>query len=79
MGCDFQRVRIYDDLVVSIHAPAWGATRNQSDYANIGLVSIHAPAWGATLVFAITWLPTQVSIHAPAWGATCEKYAVNHN
>jgi len=33
---------------VSIHAPAWGATRPYSYFARIYLVSIHAPAWGAT-------------------------------
>ena len=35
-------------LGVSIHAPAWGATR-EVDWRDVAhLVSIHAPAWGAT-------------------------------
>ena len=33
---------------VSIHAPAWGATRNTALSPEILQVSIHAPAWGAT-------------------------------
>ena len=35
--------------MVSIHAPAWGATWQDSGLYMYGLVSIHAPAWGATL------------------------------
>ena len=33
---------------VSIHAPAWGATRAEQYEVDILRVSIHAPAWGAT-------------------------------
>ena len=57
---------------VSIHAPAWGATRAG---AHVGLheacVSIHAPAWGATRTSYANSIKRAVSIHAPAWGATC--------
>ena len=35
-------------VVVSIHAPAWGATLNCVYYEPYPCVSIHAPAWGAT-------------------------------
>ncbi len=38
---------IIDD-VVSIHAPAWGATRIKGIVPEGDWVSIHAPAWGAT-------------------------------
>ncbi len=34
--------------LVSIHAPAWGATGKLYLLDEIVLVSIHAPAWGAT-------------------------------
>ena len=34
--------------VVSIHAPAWGATRMDGGIRQDYRVSIHAPAWGAT-------------------------------
>ena len=33
---------------ISIHAPAWGATRNLRQSRVMGSISIHAPAWGAT-------------------------------
>ena len=33
---------------VSIHAPAWGATRLAHLAQQAAQVSIHAPAWGAT-------------------------------
>ena len=33
---------------VSIHAPAWGATRLTAQRVAVVDVSIHAPAWGAT-------------------------------
>ena len=33
---------------VSIHAPAWGATRRPRGHHELLYVSIHAPAWGAT-------------------------------
>ena len=72
--------------IISIHAPAWGATRAPG-------ISIHAPAWGATrcsfcnqhpcVKFQSTHphgvrlfqhqqqaLDQTISIHAPAWGAT---------
>jgi len=35
-------------LIVSIHAPAWGATLELSQIKSDFNVSIHAPAWGAT-------------------------------
>ena len=39
---------VSNTLMVSIHAPAWGATIGMS-HTPVGMeVSIHAPAWGAT-------------------------------
>ena len=35
-------------VVVSIRAPAWGATRAHVQHARARTVSIRAPAWGAT-------------------------------
>ena len=61
--------------VVSIHAPARGATRVLRDIAvNAQAVSIHAPARGATLTDSSARNDAKVSIHAPARGAT-----VTHN
>ena len=36
-------------LSVSIHAPAWGATKKIAQQEREIEVSIHAPAWGATM------------------------------
>jgi len=36
--------------VVSIHAPAWGATAWHTQGSPEDPVSIHAPAWGATWI-----------------------------
>ena len=57
-------------LIVSIHAPAWGATPGNRLGPFCPAVSIHAPAWGATDSMDFLWRPSRVSIHAPAWGAT---------
>ncbi len=59
--------------VVSIHAPAWGATANDRYRDRKAAVSIHAPAWGATSCDRSTRHRKQVSIHAPAWGATARE------
>ena len=60
----------YREILVSIHAPAWGATETSATKPNHQLVSIHAPAWGATERLSPRLSPYSVSIHAPAWGAT---------
>ena len=56
--------------LVSIHAPAWGATFDWWNSVYEDAVSIHAPAWGATNQVNNLHHRTLVSIHAPAWGAT---------
>ena len=48
MGSDNRAHYIGEREVVSIHAPAWGATRSESRFTTEPKVSIHAPAWGAT-------------------------------
>ncbi len=50
MGCDFEAIDSVIEEQVSIHAPAWGATRYGEQRRNGFRVSIHAPAWGATPV-----------------------------
>jgi len=40
--------------MVSIHAPAWGATHATQHHPRSESVSIHAPAWGATPSFTST-------------------------
>ena len=57
-------------VLVSIHAPARGATRWRSVLLRRVHVSIHAPARGATLGEVPASRRAAVSIHAPARGAT---------
>ena len=70
MGCDARGGAKRSSLLVSIHAPAWGATWSTSLNWIVWRVSIHAPAWGATRYNRKDITVTMVSIHAPAWGAT---------
>ena len=49
MGSDVSLATPKNAKLVSIHAPAWGATREAKEALHPGAVSIHAPAWGATL------------------------------
>ena len=70
MGCDCTGSIQLHDSAVSIHAPAWGATKLLVKKIIHILVSIHAPAWGATVDGRLPYMSLAVSIHAPAWGAT---------
>ena len=74
------RARVGRDLVasrrawrrsmISIHAPAWGATPRWIHTNHHRRISIHAPAWGATIERIDAVFLSLISIHAPAWGAT---------
>ena len=57
-------------FLVSIHAPAEGATRLCRGWDLAATVSIHAPAEGATFAPLANRRLDIVSIHAPAEGAT---------
>ena len=59
--------------VVSIHAPAKGATLKEHAICQSQEVSIHAPAKGATQTEIDLITSHGVSIHAPAKGATLMK------
>ena len=60
------------ELRVSIHAPAWGATRiPQSQLPVIWFQS--TPPHGGRHNTAVTDMGKIVSIHAPAWGATYNR------
>ena len=63
--------------LVSIHAPAWGATRHAGLGGLADDVSIHAPAWGATILRVPAQSNNLVSIHAPAWGATLAAFVIH--
>ena len=61
---------IADIILVSIHAPARGATSSVFSLKGVWGVSIHAPARGATSGAGRQEVGAAVSIHAPARGAT---------
>ena len=48
MGSDGHGGGVADHHLISIHAPAWGATRLILQWFVDEMISIHAPAWGAT-------------------------------
>ena len=48
MGSDVLERGQRGGVVISIHAPAWGATTIEGGSNTWNLISIHAPAWGAT-------------------------------
>ncbi len=60
----------FKDGLISIHAPAKGATFLTRNIKYQTYISIHAPAKGATLQKTILILLQVISIHAPAKGAT---------
>ena len=57
-------------FLISIHAPARGATVIFSCSVNGSDISIHAPARGATVFAHMGDIEYRISIHAPARGAT---------
>ena len=69
-GGDGHKNHAKQEGVVSIHAPAQGATITAQQLAQPLVVSIHAPAQGATITAQQLAQPLVVSIHAPAQGAT---------
>ncbi len=71
VGCDVFRVHIGTRVIVSIHAPAWGATQHrQTCTAVSGFQSTHPRGVRQKVDEDSPVLITGVSIHAPAWGAT---------
>ena len=62
--------------VISIHAPAKGATSLSSSFSSSLSISIHAPAKGATSPLFKRFITITISIHAPAKGATSYSLTV---
>ena len=56
--------------LISIHAPARGATSTSRVITKANDISIHAPARGATTNTTSYGATSEISIHAPARGAT---------
>ena len=69
MGGDLAVVLGEELLSVSIHAPAWGATRDAGDLSSPSMFQ-STPPHGGRLKEEVHVLLPCVSIHAPAWGAT---------
>ena len=60
----------FGEWVISIHAPAKGATQSGDHGSGGNAISIHAPAKGATENTFMVYDDSIISIHAPAKGAT---------
>ena len=56
--------------VVSIHAPAWGATTSSLVFCEAKRGFNPRSRVGSDMVYAMDLSDLTVSIHAPAWGAT---------
>jgi len=69
MGRDPMEIGDKGYLIVSTHAPAWGAIYAVKYYKKEYGVSTHAPAWGAISLPRSLAKTGRVSTHAPAWGA----------
>ena len=50
VGCDPEALTQERMLLISIHAPQWGATVANTIFNRIRAISIHAPQWGATTI-----------------------------
>jgi len=72
MGRDNENNKIESNQHVSIHAPAWGATK-KADLKKRQIVCFNPRArMGRDITTAINNRGRRVSIHAPAWGATLD-------
>ena len=69
-GSDMPFSAVPLESLISIHAPAKGATHQSTNLADDTDISIHAPAKGATDWLRPTFTRHSISIHAPAKGAT---------
>ena len=70
MGGD-TRIKVTDaDGMVSIHAPAWGATPASRSRMQTAWFQSTPPHGGRHAVGSGVGIEVEVSIHAPAWGAT---------
>ena len=55
MGSDVTTYLESSPCIISIHAPAWGATGTEGNTDTDNHISIHAPAWGATYGIWYGW------------------------
>ena len=63
-------------ILISIHAPAWGATAHSSGSSGIPQIFQSTHPHGVRLDSVRDNVGNKtISIHAPAWGATSEQYS----
>ena len=80
VGRDFEPLLESLNFEVSIHAPAWGATRRVRRQGSDTAGFNPRARVGRDILSLVTGEETkQVSIHAPAWGATLTEYAQQHD
>ena len=77
MGGDPIASMVAPARVVSIHAPAWGATTTLAGQGWPSWFQSTPPHGGRRLAYCILVVIARVSIHAPAWGATDEAQDLN--
>ncbi|ABC78610.1 hypothetical cytosolic protein [Syntrophus aciditrophicus SB] len=70
MGGDDDSAEEIATVLVSIHAPAWGATRISGHVRGLHRSFNPRPRMGGDIEPACNQTGSKVSIHAPAWGAT---------
>ena len=71
MGCDRLRVVVLAALVISIHAPQWGATVDSRRFrVQYGRFQSTHPSGVRHEAGEVVVLGGGISIHAPQWGAT---------
>ena len=70
VGRDGEQARVDDDLLVSIHAPAWGATPISARRLCARYGFNPRARVGRDVARREIHAFRHVSIHAPAWGAT---------
>jgi len=73
MGRDTSRLRKKHSNLVSIHAPAWGATHENILIFSNGTFQSTRPHGARLNINSLLIKASIVSIHAPAWGATIQR------
>ena len=74
VGCERIKAKKAEPVIVSIHAPVWGANLLPLLLQQTNYVSIHAPVWGAKKISPTITAWRNVSIHAPVWGANAVSF-----
>ena len=70
VGGDFVQLEQTEEYKISIHAPAWGATRPGWQAAHAAYFNSRPRVGGDLRNSLASVTAERISIHAPAWGAT---------